>query len=227
MTEINSAENDFKAEYDAACSPADPMCQTPTFEQFRQVIKDKLEEEGEHEGRVLLLGFGDFDEFFTWLDTLNAYEARDTDDVTSYRAGLEAIYKSLVAEYKAVKACPFCGDCDSNLSNNGIESNFVVCDCGAEGPPGTDDIQAVIEWNRRAQLSTGGIVGYQVQTPAGDQWAGRPENIILSQATAIKDLRTARKGQGKWLMVAVLEGDVENPSFEDWPEWLMGTRNEG
>jgi hypothetical protein len=103
----------------------------------------------------------------------------------------------------------------------------VVCECGAEGPPGTDKIQAIIEWNQRAQLPTGGIAGYQVQTPAGDQWAGRPDDLILSQATAIKDLRTARKGQGQWLMVVVLEGDVENPSFEDCSAGLTGTTNEG
>jgi hypothetical protein len=216
MTEINSAKNDFQAQYDAVVSPADPLCQVPTFAQYRQAIKDRLEEEGEHEGRVLLLGFADFEEFFTWLDTLTTYEARDNDDsIACYRAALDVIYRSLVEEYSTPKACPFCSGKETDLSSNGFENNFVTCTCGAEGPPGTDKIDAIIEWNQRAQLTTGGIVGYQVRTPAGDHWANRPDNLIISQGTAIKDLRTARKGQGQWLMVAVLEGDVENPSFED------------
>lgn len=222
------ATTDFEAQYDAAVSPVDPMCQVPTFAQYRQAIKDRLEEEGEHEGRVLLLGFADFEAFFTWLDTLTTYEARDNDDsIACYRAALDVIYRSLVEEYIALKACPFCSEHGANLSSNGIESDYVVCECGAEGPPGTDKIEAIIEWNQRAQLPTGGIAGYQVQTPAGDQWAGRPENLILSQATAISDLRMARKGQGQWIMSVVLDGDIENPEFEKSPSGYIGTDGEG
>jgi hypothetical protein len=58
------------------------------------------------------------------------------------------------------------------------------------------------------------IVGYQVQDDRGNNWAGRPSYEILTEATAISDLTAARKGQGFWLMIAILEDDIEEPAYE-------------
>jgi hypothetical protein len=58
------------------------------------------------------------------------------------------------------------------------------------------------------------IVGYQVHDHRGNHWAGRPSYEILTEETALSELKAARKGQGCWLMTAVLDGDIEEPTFE-------------
>jgi hypothetical protein len=58
------------------------------------------------------------------------------------------------------------------------------------------------------------IVGYQVHDHRGNHWANRPSYFILTEETALSDLETARKGQGCWIMTAVLEGDIEEATFE-------------
>jgi Lar family restriction alleviation protein len=50
-----------------------------------------------------------------------------------------------------LEPCPFCGGGRQQQSSNGHESNLMVCECGAEGPPGEDDIEAIDRWNARAQ----------------------------------------------------------------------------
>lgn len=67
------------------------------------------------------------------------------------------------------------------------------------------------------------IVGYQVHTPDGDcHWRDRPSYLILTEATAIRDLLDARKAQGHWIMTAILEDDIEEPWFEDQGWDLFG-----
>lgn len=58
------------------------------------------------------------------------------------------------------------------------------------------------------------VIGYQVHNQDGEQWAGRYSFEILNQETATRDLLAARgNGQGLWLMIAILDGDVEGPVF--------------
>ncbi len=60
------------------------------------------------------------------------------------------------------------------------------------------------------------IIGYQVQNAAGENWGDRPSFEILTAETAIADLQAARQlSDGLWLMVAILDGDIEEPTFED------------
>lgn len=58
------------------------------------------------------------------------------------------------------------------------------------------------------------IIGYQVQNSVGDNWADRPSFVVLDAETAIADLLAARKADCDWVMIAILEGDIEEPSFE-------------
>jgi hypothetical protein len=58
------------------------------------------------------------------------------------------------------------------------------------------------------------IVGYQVVDSHGNHWADRASFLILSEQTAINDLSAARNGQGFWTMVAILDGDIQEPQFE-------------
>lgn len=67
------------------------------------------------------------------------------------------------------------------------------------------------------------IVGYQVHTPDGKyHWGDRPSYLILTEATAIRDLLDARKGQGHWIMTAILEDDIQEAWFEDQGWDLFG-----
>lgn len=58
------------------------------------------------------------------------------------------------------------------------------------------------------------IVGYQVQDHHGNHWADRPSYEILTEETALSDMEAASKGQGCWLMIAILDGDIEEQTFE-------------
>jgi hypothetical protein len=59
------------------------------------------------------------------------------------------------------------------------------------------------------------IVGYQVQDEKGNNWADRPSFLILSEQTALGDMAQARMRQfGIWLMIAIFEGDIEEPEYE-------------
>lgn len=59
------------------------------------------------------------------------------------------------------------------------------------------------------------IVGYQVQDEKGNNWADRPSFLILSQKTALSDMAEARRRQfGLWLMIVILDGDIEQPEYE-------------
>lgn len=59
------------------------------------------------------------------------------------------------------------------------------------------------------------IVGFQVKNEDGYHWGGRPSFEILSQDIAHHDLVTARFAQPekKWVMITVLEGDIQDPKF--------------
>ena len=60
------------------------------------------------------------------------------------------------------------------------------------------------------------IIGYQVQDQHGQHWADRPSYEVLSKPTAIRDLRRARAENPEmcYLMIAILDGDIEEPVFE-------------
>ncbi|MBI6883049.1 hypothetical protein [Pseudomonas putida] len=64
-------------------------------------------------------------------------------------------------------------------------------------------------------MTRSAIVGYQVQDSDGNNWADRPSFLILTEKTAINDLLEARKSGGFWTMIAILNGDVQDPSYED------------
>lgn len=59
------------------------------------------------------------------------------------------------------------------------------------------------------------IVGYQVHSRDQEHWADRPSFEILSMEMAHQDLVEARGSQpdAGWLMVAILDGDIEAPTF--------------
>jgi hypothetical protein len=58
------------------------------------------------------------------------------------------------------------------------------------------------------------LVGYQVQNEFGVHWARRASYEILNQETATADLFAARTSPvGTWLMVAIFDGDIEDPAF--------------
>lgn len=59
------------------------------------------------------------------------------------------------------------------------------------------------------------IVGYQVHNRDQEHWADRPSFEILPMEMAHQDLLEAREEQpgAGWLMVAILDGDIETPTF--------------
>ncbi|WP_439126157.1 MAG: hypothetical protein ACNJA3_27705 (plasmid) [Pseudomonas rhizophila] len=59
------------------------------------------------------------------------------------------------------------------------------------------------------------IVGYQVHNGDQEHWADRPSFEILSMEMAHQDLVEAREAQpgAGWLMIAILDGDIEAPTF--------------
>jgi len=65
------------------------------------------------------------------------------------------IMKSISKLSSPLVHCPFCG-CNDNfaISSNGLEFYFVLCGfCGAEGPVGNIEEEALTLWNNRAVKS--------------------------------------------------------------------------
>jgi Lar family restriction alleviation protein len=58
-----------------------------------------------------------------------------------------------------VKPCPFCGaEQDELLMKPATKSRFLVqCICGAEGPSGLSQWEAIEQWNRRESPKVCGI----------------------------------------------------------------------
>lgn len=64
-------------------------------------------------------------------------------------------------------------------------------------------------------IPTPKIIGYQVQNADGENWDDRPSYEVLTAETATAELLEARKsGTGHWLMIAILDGDIEDVEFE-------------
>lgn len=60
------------------------------------------------------------------------------------------------------------------------------------------------------------IIGYQVQDTYGNKWGNRPTFHVLTERTAIQELKEARdKVSDSYVMVAIQEGDIPSPTFED------------
>lgn len=58
------------------------------------------------------------------------------------------------------------------------------------------------------------VIGFQVQNEHGENWGDRPSYEILPEDVAAADLLDARaSGVGNWLMIAILPGDIEEPTF--------------
>lgn len=59
------------------------------------------------------------------------------------------------------------------------------------------------------------ILGFQVQNKFGNNWLDRPSYEILPQDRAHQALVDARSSQpdSGWSMVAILDGDIEEPTF--------------
>lgn len=59
------------------------------------------------------------------------------------------------------------------------------------------------------------VIGYQVMNADGRHWNDRDSYEILTEATASKEIDEAwETGEPHWYMVAVREGDIEEPEFE-------------
>lgn len=71
------------------------------------------------------------------------------------------------------------------------------------------------EWIAKAFVAAinkpGVIIGFQVNNDAGDHFGERPSFEVLCADTACKDLIKA--GQQGWVLSAIYEGDIEDPSF--------------
>ena len=61
------------------------------------------------------------------------------------------------------------------------------------------------------------IIGYQVQDQHGNNWDDRPSYEILTEQTAVKELKLARARyrDDNYNMIVILQGDIEEPTFED------------
>jgi hypothetical protein len=61
------------------------------------------------------------------------------------------------------------------------------------------------------------IIGYQVQDQHGNNWDDRPSYEILTEQTAIKELKLARARyrDDNYNMIVILQGDIEEPTFEN------------
>lgn len=61
------------------------------------------------------------------------------------------------------------------------------------------------------------ILGYQVQDIQGNNWGGRASNMVLTEATAIRDIKEARKQQptNGYGLIAILSNDIDEPVFEE------------
>lgn len=59
------------------------------------------------------------------------------------------------------------------------------------------------------------IIGYQVQDEHGNNWGNRPSYHILTEQAATRDLHQSREElSANFVMVAILNGDIEQPTFE-------------
>ncbi len=58
------------------------------------------------------------------------------------------------------------------------------------------------------------IIGYQLVGKNGDMFANKPDNFVMSEQTIIEQQAIARKSNINYSVVAVLEGDIESPTFE-------------
>ena len=72
------------------------------------------------------------------------------------------------------------------------------------------------------------IIGFQVQDQNGNNWGERPSYEILTEATAIKELKLARSQcqHNNYNMVAILEGDIEEATFEQAPPKKINNEND-
>jgi predicted signal transduction protein with EAL and GGDEF domain len=61
------------------------------------------------------------------------------------------------------------------------------------------------------------IIGYQVQDQYGNNWDDRPSCEILTEQTAVKELKLARAryGDDNFNMIVILQGDIKEPAFEN------------
>ena len=153
-------------------------------------------------------GFPDFEGMKAFVKAeLEDEDASPWHQALSDFANFEAFYNWLdtLTAYEAMDACDSLFDAKpllevvyhALLSEN---SEFATVTAGA----------------KEAQDSLPKIVGYQVHTQDGNHhWGDRPSYLILTEATAIRDLLDARKGQGHWIMTAILEDDIEEAWFED------------
>lgn len=60
------------------------------------------------------------------------------------------------------------------------------------------------------------ILGYQIRNIKGELWGNRSSQQILTEQTALIELKEARaQSESGYMMVAVVEGDIANPHFEN------------
>ena len=68
------------------------------------------------------------------------------------------------------------------------------------------------------------IIGYQVQDQHGNNWDDRPSYEILTEQTAVKELKLARARyrDDNYNMIVILQGDIEDPTFENPSSPIVG-----
>jgi len=52
---------------------------------------------------------------------------------------------------KVHKQCPWCKTQDQYVTSNGEENYFVQCSCGASGPVGENEEEAIRAWDDREE----------------------------------------------------------------------------
>jgi hypothetical protein len=60
------------------------------------------------------------------------------------------------------------------------------------------------------------IIGYQVQDQNGNNWSDRPSYLVLTEQTAVEDLKAARSSKtGDYSIVGILRNDIQDPILEN------------
>lgn len=95
----------YRESYEAAAAqiPADEPL--PSFEEMIESLQALLDADGHDEGARQLLAFQNFEAFFTWFDTVTAFDQMDTDQsAEDHKPLLQLAFDALVDQYQAEAA---------------------------------------------------------------------------------------------------------------------------
>ena len=89
-------------------------------------------------------------------------------------------------EAETLKPCPFCGS--ETLRNLQV---FVTCrNCGASGPGRTQDNDAIVEWNTRAEVKTESLWRFN-----GEVWEHKCADVQAEYFPAVKTEAEGAEGR--------------------------------